>query len=307
VVRSRLKAVNLAAYTVSWLQSEKGRSSVVKLGTTVLSWALGALNEARVKKFLSRMGKRQLKDVSLAPFLGHTVTWLVGDGRHQELLTHTLRYAIVVLNDNRETIRERVQQESPWWIPGFVDDRILQQMLQRVETRLFEITLDPKHPMREQFGGWLERFAQQLKTSPEHKQLGEEFKQKILENDALQAYLYGLWRELAGKLEKDLGRADSMVGQKISNWLDGLTQELEQDEDIKTWINDWLCDAIVVIVERNRAQISTLISETVKSWDGEETSNRLELAIGRDLQFIRINGTLVGGLVGLIIHAITVI
>jgi uncharacterized membrane-anchored protein YjiN (DUF445 family) len=307
VVRSRLRKVNLAAYTVSWLQSDKGRTSIVKLGTTILSWALGALSETRVKKFLSRLGKRQLKDVSLAPFLGHTVSWLVSDGRHQDVLTHVLRYAIVVLNDNRENIRERVQQESPWWIPGFVDDRILEQMLQRVETRLFEMTLDPQHPMRDQFGDWLERFADKLKTSPEHTKLGEEFKQKILENDALQTYLYGLWRELAGRLEKDLAYPDSTVRQKISDWLDGVTQELEQDEDIQSWINDWLCDAIVVIVERNRAQISSLISDTVKSWDGKETSKRLELAIGRDLQFIRINGTLVGGLVGLIIHAISAI
>ena len=307
VVRSKLKSVNLASYAVNWLQSEKGRASVADLGTAVLRWALGALSETRVRKFLSRLGKRQLKDVSLAPFLGHTVEWLVRDGRHQQLLTQMLRYAIVVLHDNRESIRERVQQESPWWIPGFVDDRILAQMLQRIETQLFEMTLDAEHPMREQFTGWLERLAHNLKTSPEHRQLGEDFKQKILENNALQDYLYGLWRELAGRLEKDLDHPHSAVRQKINDWLNGISLELEQDKDMQTWINDWLSDAIVVIVDRNREQISTLISDTVQSWDGEDTSRRVELAIGRDLQFIRINGTLVGGLVGLLIHAISLL
>jgi uncharacterized membrane-anchored protein YjiN (DUF445 family) len=305
VVRSRLSQVNLAAYVVSWLNTEKGRTSIANLASSVMSWALGALSEDRVKQFLAKLGKRQLKDVSLAPFLGHTLSWLAGDGRHQQVLTHVLRYAIVVLNDNREKIRERIQQESPWWIPGFVDDRILQQMIQRVETRLFEMTLDPEHPMREQFGSWLERLADNLKTSPEHRKFGEEFKQKILENDALQTYLYGLWQELASRLEEDLEHPESGVKQKIDHWLDGVAQELEQDEAMQSRINDWLCDAIVMIVEKNRAQISSLISETVKSWDGEETSKRMELAIGRDLQFIRINGTLVGGLVGLVIHALT--
>ncbi len=305
VVRVKLQKVNLAAYTVNWLQSEKGRTSVADLGTAVLRWALDALSEERVRNFLSRLGRRQLKDISLAPFLGHTLEWLVRDGRHQQLLTQMLRYAIVVLHDHRDTIRERVQQESPWWIPGFVDDRILRQMLQRIETRLFEMTLDQDHPMREQFSGWLKRLAHNLKTSPEHRQLGEEFKQQILENDALQDYLYGLWRELAGRLAKDLDHPHSKVRMQISDWTDGVSIELASDAGMQAWINDWLSDAIVAIVERNRAQISSLISDTVQSWDGEDTSKRVELAIGYDLQFIRINGTLVGGLVGLVIHALT--
>ena len=99
----------------------------------------------------------------------------------------------------------------------------------------------------------------------------------------------------------------SKVKLKVSDWLHDVALELEQDAEMQAWINNWLSDAMVVIVERNRAQISTLISDTVQSWDGEDTSRRVELAIGRDLQFIRINGTLVGGLVGLIIHALTLI
>lgn len=305
VVRAKLQKVNLAGHSVDWLHSKGGRDSVADLGVAVLNWALGALHEERVRKFLSRLGRRQLKDVSLAPFLGQTIDWLVRDGRHQQVLTQMLRYAIVVLHDHREAIRERVKHESPWWIPGFVDDRILAQMLQRIETQLFEMTLDPEHALREQFAGWLQRLAHSLRTNPEHRELGEEFKQQILENDQLQDYLYGLWRELAGSLEEDLVRPNSKVRLKIGDWLDGVVLELEQDEGMQAWINDWLTDALVVIVERNRAQISTLISDTVHSWDGEDTSRRVELAIGRDLQFIRINGTLVGGLVGLAIHAFT--
>ena len=305
VVRRKLQSANLAGYMVNWLQSGKGRASVLELGTAVTRWALGALSETRVRKFLSRLGRRQLADVSLAPFLGSTIQWLVRDGRHQQILTQALRYTIVVLNDNRDTIRERVQLESPWWLPGFVDDRILKQVLERIETQMFEMTLDPAHPMREQFSALLERLAHNLKTSKEHRKLGESFKQQILENDTLQDYLYGLWRELAERLANDLDRSDSKLRTSIGDWLDGVVVELERDAGIQAWINEWLTDAVVVIVQRNRTQISSLISDTVQSWDGEDTSRRVELAIGRDLQFIRINGTLVGGLVGLLIHALT--
>ena len=305
VVRRKLQNANLAGYMVNWLQSDKGRASVLELGTAVMRWILGALSEKRVKTFLSRLGRRQLADVSLAPLLGSTIEWLIRDGRHQQILTQVLRYTIVVLNDNREAIRERVQQESPWWLPGFVDDRILKQMLERIEAQLFEMTLDPDHRMREQFSSWLEQLANNLKTSKEHRRLGESFKQQILENDTLQDYLYGLWRELVQRLEKDLDQPDSKLRSSISDWLDGVADELESDAGIQAWINEWLTDAVVVIVQRNRAQISSLISDTVQSWDGQDTSRRVELAIGRDLQFIRINGTLVGGLVGLLLHALT--
>ncbi len=307
VVRTKLESVNLSRFMVDWLQSGKGRGSVQDFGTGMLRWGLDALHEERVRDFLSRLGRRQLKDVSLAPLLGHSLEWLVRDDRHQEILTHALRYCIVVLNDNRDAIRERVQQKSPWWIPGFVDDRILQQMLERIEVQLFEMSLDSSHPLRGQFNRWVLNLAHELRTSPEHRRIGRRLKQELLENDALQDYLYGIWEELSGRLEKDLSRPDSKVREQIGEWVDNVAAELGQDGDMQDWINAWLTDSVVQVVDRNRAQIASLISDTVKSWDGLDTSRRVELAIGRDLQFIRINGTLVGGLVGVVIHAIKLI
>jgi uncharacterized membrane-anchored protein YjiN (DUF445 family) len=307
VVRVKLESVNLSGFAVGWLQSGRGRTSVQDFGVGMLRWGLEALHEERVRDFLSRLSRRQLKDVSLAPMLGHSLEWLVRDDRHQDVLTHLLRYCIVVLNDNRDSIRERVQQKSPWWIPGFVDDRILQQMLERIEIQLFEMSLDSEHPLRGQFNQWLLNLAHELKTSPEHRRVGQRLKQELLENDALQDYLYGIWETLSSQLEGDLDRHDSRVRGQIGAWADNVSAELRQDEQMQAWINGWLTDAVVLIVERNRAQIASLISDTVRSWDGHDTSRRVELAIGRDLQFIRINGTLVGGLVGVVIHAVKLI
>jgi uncharacterized membrane-anchored protein YjiN (DUF445 family) len=303
VVRRKLTSVDLSGVTLEWLRSQKGRGSVQDFGAGMLSWALEALHEERVREFLSRLSRRQLKNVSLAPLMGHTLDWLIKDDRHQHVLTQVLRYAIVVLSDNRENIREQVKQESPWWLPGFVDDRILKQMLERIENQLFQMSLDPAHPLRGQFNEWLQGLSLDLKTSPEHRRTGQRLKAQLLDNDALQDYLYGLWRELVTRLEDDLGQPDSSVRAQIGEWVDGLADELGGDPAMQGWINDWLTDTIVVLVDRNRSQIASLISDTVQSWDGGDTSRRVELAIGRDLQFIRINGTLVGGLVGVAIHA----
>ena len=304
VVRKKLQNTNLAAFVVSWLKSEKGRRSVEDLSTSVLRWALGALHEKRVRRFLSRLSSKQLAGVSLAPLLGSTLDWLVRGQRHQQILTQILRYTIVLVHDNRDAIRARVQKESPWWLPGFVDDRILKKILERIEHQLFEMALDQDHPMRGQFNQWVQNLADNLKHSPEHRRMGDEFKRQLLENDELQDYLYGLWRELARNIESDIEQPESVIRQHIGQWLGNVAEELDGDPEMQAWLNAWLVNAITLVVGRNSAQIASLISDTVKSWDGMDTSRRVELAIGRDLQFIRINGTLVGGLVGLLIHAV---
>lgn len=306
VVRAKLQRTNLAEFVVHWLQSKKGRKSIEDLSVTVLRWALGALHEQRVRRFLSRVSRKQLVNIQLAPLLGNTLDWLISGQRHQQVLTQILRYTIVLVHDNRDAIRTRVKQESPWWIPGFVDDRVLQKMLERIEHQLFEMALDQDHALRQKFNDWVQNLAQDLKHNSEHRRLGEEFKQQLLENDELQDYLYGLWRELADGIEKDIGKPDSAIKRQVGKWLSNVAEELDRDEDMQAWVNAWLVDAITLIVARNSAQIASLISDTVKTWDGQDTSRRVELAIGRDLQFIRINGTLVGGLVGLIIHAVKV-
>jgi uncharacterized membrane-anchored protein YjiN (DUF445 family) len=304
VVRRKLRSTNLVVLIVDWLKSEKGRKSVQDLAVTALGWALGALHEDRVRRFLSRLSGRQLKDANLAAMAGSTLQWLVRGQRHQQILTQALRNTIVLIHDHRETIRTRVQQESPWWVPGFVDDRILKTMLERIEHQLFEMALDADHPLRERFNLWVQDLAQRLSCDAEYRRLGDELKEQLLANDELQDYLYGLWRELAATIEADLEGPDSAFREQLGQWLSNVTDELGRDEDMQAWVNDWLVEAITLVVGQNSEQIASLISDTVKTWDGEDTSRRVELAIGRDLQFIRINGTLVGGLVGLVIHAV---
>jgi uncharacterized membrane-anchored protein YjiN (DUF445 family) len=146
-----------------------------------------------------------------------------------------------------------------------------------------------------------------LQNSPQNLRWGEQLKQELLENDDLQEYLYRLWTDLARSLGNDLEDPESGIRQQLSDLLTGLAEEMDQDEDMQSWVNGWLVDSAVSIVDENRQAIASLISDTVKNWNAADTSYRVELAIGHDLQFIRINGTLVGGLVGLVIHAVKMI
>jgi uncharacterized membrane-anchored protein YjiN (DUF445 family) len=307
VVRVKLSGVNLSLHMALWLGTRRGRENVTGLAVSLLRWGMGALHEKRVRAFIGRLSQRRFSGIELAPMMGQTLEWLIRGGRHQQVLTQVIRHLIVVLHDNNDVIRERVQHKSPWWLPGFVDDRILKQMLERIETHLFEMSLDPGHELRGQFNDWLSNLAEELKTSAEYRQLGDRLKQQMLENSELQDYLYSLWTELVLGIEQDLDEPESVIRVQLSEWLAVFASELEEDYDMQLLVNGWLLDSGVALVKRNRHAISTLISDTVESWDGTDTSRRVELAIGHDLQFIRINGTLVGGLVGVLIHAITLI
>lgn len=303
VVRTRLASVNLAGNAANWLKSPRGEERVSELAVRLSRNLLDALDEDEVRRFVSRLGSRQLQQVDLAPLLGRSLAWLIADGRHQEMLTQAFRFSLVLLHDNRELIRGNVQRESPWWLPGFVDDRIVVEMLDRIETLLLEMALSPDHPMRDDFNGWMAQWADDLQTSPEYRRWGEQFKQGLSENKDLQDYLFQLWRDLADSLHRDLEDPDSPLRRDLQRLLQGFAEELGRDSDMQLWVNGWMQDAAVNLVDEHREAISSLISDTVKSWDAVETSRRVEAAIGRDLQFIRINGTLVGGLVGVLIHA----
>lgn len=305
VVRARLAAVNLAGTAAKWLKSPTGQDKATDLATRLARSALDALGEDEVRLFLGRIMSRQLESLDPAPLMGRGLAILVEDGRHEELLTQALRFALVALHDNRDRIRGQVRQGSPWWLPGFADDRIVVEMLDRIEALLLEMSLAPEHPMRRDFDQWTAHWANDLVNSPEFRRWGSGLRDRLAENEALQSYLYDLWQDLAAALSRDLERPDSVLRKEVRRLLTSLADELERDGEMQLWLNAWLLEAVVGLVEGQREAIAGVVSDTVRSWDAVETSSRIESAIGRDLQFIRVNGTLVGGLVGVLIHAYT--
>ena len=302
-VRAKLESVSLAQKAAAWLQTKAGRERVVQSGLSLLLWMAGAWHEESVRQFVRRLSVRQLERLDFAPLLGKTLDWLMQDRRHQQVLTHALRYAVILLHDNRETIRGNVRRESPWWLPGFIDDRILQQMLNRIESLLMQMSLDPDHPMRSDFDVVLQRWTTELRTATALREAAEHFRQAAMNNEDLQEYFYQLWMDLVAAVETDIQSPESSMRAQLDRLVASLAGELARDTQMQAVVDRWLTELAVASVQDNRDAIASLISDTVDSWDAQETSQRVELAIGHDLQYIRINGTLVGGLVGLMIHA----
>ena len=231
----------------------RGQARLLELADAVIRWALDALDEQRVRRFLARLSRKQIERLDLAPLAGYALEWLVRGNRHQDVLTQVLRHAIVLLHEHRENIRERVQEESPWWIPGFVDDHILKKMLERIEHHLFEMSLDPRAPAA--------RAVQRLADRPGRRvadQPGIPAQRR-----PVQAATAGK-RRVAGLPVRPVGGPGARACATISTTRNHgcaancgqpckrVASELEADAGMQAWINDWLTETVVTLVDGNR-------------------------------------------------------
>lgn len=301
-LRQRLREVDPALRMASW--AGRNRHQVSEIAGRLLTWALQAVREDRAQQFLQDHILSRLKHRRIAPTLAATLSVLVENGQHQHALTEVLRQAVILLDRHRDDIRQRIKQESPWWVPGFIDDRIFQQLLTKIEGRLNEIVLEPEHEARQRFDETCRRWADDLSGDTPTAEMVEALKQDLLEHPLVQDYAQALWERLRDLMLAQAADANSPLRAAVTRAIRRVARDLEQNQPLRDLVNRWLEDAFVFMVENNQQEITGLITETVKRWDAETAASRIELAVGRDLQFIRINGTVVGGLVGLVIHAL---
>jgi uncharacterized membrane-anchored protein YjiN (DUF445 family) len=246
-----------------------------------------------------------LRQVPIAPVLAKGLALLTVDDRHQQLFDKVIQGLLRLVAENEELIRERIREESPWWVPGVVDDRIHRKVLGGIERTLFEVAEDADHPLRYQFDELLADWMVQLKESPEVIARAEAIKQQVLDPETSGRLAASLWQELKSLLGREGSAADDGTSSGVARGLAALGSAALEDETLLEKIDGWVIGAVLKVVEQHRGEVGQLIAQTVGSWDPDETTRRIELLVGRDLQFIRINGTLVGGLVGLLIYTAT--
>lgn len=300
-LRQRLREIDPALRVATW--AGRNRHQVSEIAGRLVTWALQAVREDQAQKFLAEHVLSRLKHRRIAPTLAATLSVLVENGQHQHALTEVLRQAVILLDRHRDDIRQRIKQESPWWVPGFIDDRIFQQLLTKVEGRLNEIVLEPEHEARRRFDQTCRQWADDLANDTPAAQMVEALKQDLLNHPLVQDYAHALWERLRELMLAQAADANSPLRKAVTRVIRRVARDLEGNQALRDLLNRWLEDAFVFVVENNQQEITGLITETVKRWDADTAAARIELAVGRDLQFIRINGTVVGGLVGLIIHA----
>lgn len=302
VIAQRLITLRPAERLATWLMEPESVRSVSRQLARAVSAGANVLRDEDVDNLIGKALLNRIRETPVAPLIGKFLALLTADNRHQALLDQAIRLTARGISENQDLIRERVDKEAPWWVPGAVEDKITKRIVEALEATLRDVNENPDHPLRQRFDTALDEFIVRLQASPEVILKAERIKEEVLSAEAVQQLSSAIWRDTKEKLSRYADSPDEVNTEAIERGLRGLGQAIKSDPVLMAKIDQWIVDAAIAVIERYQNEVGELIATTVKRWDPIATSRRIELAIGRDLQFIRINGTLVGGLAGMLLY-----
>ena len=310
-VLGKLRTLDPAAQLARALSDPLKARQVERHAVALAQHALQAFDDERVRHFVKSLALRQLGALDVSRLTGQVLDVLTAQGRHQALLDGSLVRLGVLLED--EAVQARIADAIAAEVKVlryFGLDKVAGQLATRKLVAGFarlvaEMGADPEHELRGRFDAWVGEQIERLKHDPAVHARGEAMKQEVLAHPAIGQYLQGLWGEVLAWLQADLAQPESVSGARVREAVLELGRRLQADEAMQRWINDQVEQAAPALVDRYRETLRRYIASVVDAWDTREMTDELERHIGRDLQFVRVNGTLVGGLVGLAIHSAT--
>ncbi|MEE2793497.1 MAG: DUF445 domain-containing protein [Pseudomonadota bacterium] len=310
VVGRRMGSMNLAHAVGSYLadpgamKDSRIRSGAGELAVEVLE----SLDPERLGTQVRSGIKTQLGKLEVAPLLGGMLDAMIADGRHKPLIDKIIRWAGLVLEDNETMVRDMVHKRANAVLRFTgLDERLANSVLDGLYKLLAEVLVDPEHPLRSKVEEGLHELARGLREDPEMRERVERMKNELLDNPAIGEWWQGVWERLRANLIASIRNSNGPGGGYLGETLGELGAALRDDARLQRQVNRFARRTAVGVATRYGDQIVRLVSETVRRWDARTITDRVEGAVGRDLQFIRINGTMVGGLVGVTIHTLEAI
>ena len=308
VVARRMGSMNLAGAVGSYLADPKAAQDTrIRAGAAELAEeVLESLDPARLGTQVRSGIAAQLEKLEIAPLLGGMLDAMIADGRHKPLIDKIIRWAGLVLEDHEALVRDMVHRRANAVLRFTgLDERLANSVIDGLYKLLAEVLVDPQHPLRDKIEEGLQELAKGLREDPEMQERVERMKRELLHNPAIADWWQGVWERIRARLirsiRESVGTGPGYLGETLAE----LGAALRDDERLQMQVNRFARRTAVGIATRYGDQIVQLVSETVRRWDATTLTDRVEGAVGRDLQFIRINGTLVGGLVGVTLHTLS--
>lgn len=305
VLSDRLRSADVAGRLAGWLSQRENAERIAGAVAAGVAGAVQVLRDEDVEAFIERGLAKRVRETEAAPLVGNVLSMVATSDLRQEVLDGVVRLLANLFEENRATIRDRIDEELPWWVPAPIDDKIYRRVTEAIERTLADLQSHPDHPLRLRFDDLITRFVDDLKSSPDVIARGEAIKEEMLDHPSVRNFSKRLWEELREALvEHGSGEASDLRGPLVHGIL-RFAHAVKEDPHLREKIDGWAERAMVHVAESSRHEVAQVISHTVGQWDPRETSRKIELQVGKDLQFIRINGTVVGGLAGLVIHTVS--
>jgi uncharacterized membrane-anchored protein YjiN (DUF445 family) len=308
VVARRMRNLDVAGAIGRFLSQPPGEGRLRAGGSRLLADILEALDQEKLGGMVKGALAQRMRAIDVAPLLGKTLEAAMTEERHVPMVDGIVTWAGRTLDANEDLIRDMVHQRAGWILKlAGLDAKLADAIVEGLRKLTIDMAVDPDHPLRAKAEEGLARLADGLQADPELREKVEAWKNEMIENPAVTDWLGGVWENSrAGLLTAARDPGAALAG-KFGDALRQLGETLQTEPRLRQTINLFARRATVGAVASYGDGIVTLVSETVRSWDARTISDRLENAVGRDLQYIRINGTLVGGLVGVAIHTAEVL
>jgi uncharacterized membrane-anchored protein YjiN (DUF445 family) len=305
IVGERVTAAQIPQRLGEWLaEPEHARRLADELSNAITGLA-NVLRDDELRDSLAAFADKRLRALDIAGLLARILEAVLDAGQHQAALTTLLRGGRTFLDTNRAVFRQRLSEESPDWVPEWLDDRVFNKGFSLLQDFLADVIGNAEHPLRRSYDEQLHELAQRLRNDPEQIARVEAARDQLLDHPRIREYLANLWDSVKALVLHEADDPDSDVRRSAQSLTIRLGQVLRDDADVGAKIDEALLRLTGHIVRNYADDLTDVITTTVERWDTEETSRRLELQVGRDLQFIRINGTVVGALAGLAIYTLT--
>lgn len=304
-IRPYIGQLKVSAYAAQWLEKEKNKQLMVTEAAKLLADIINKLDDEQVADFIAKKGGDLLSAVELNKIVSNALRYFLDKQEHEQLVTTLAQKIKEYITANDDMVREKVKKESYFFIPEFIDNKLAKKISGGLVKYFDEIENDPGHRIRKEISAQLYAFATSLQEEDKWKAEFARLQQHILSEEKLRDYAVAIWSSMKKTLQQELSSPGSSLLKYFSKSIDELALSLKTDMALQQKIDGWVRYTAYKYILRNTDRVGALISDTVGNWKGRELSRKLELEVGKDLQFIRINGTLVGGLVGLLIYTIT--
>lgn len=305
VVRDKLRSLDIARRAGTWMGQDANAARITGELASATRGMVTVMRDDEVRNAMEHILRDRLEKVEVSPTLGRLLEQIVADGAHHPLVEVLVGRARTWVEDNRPLIMDIVGRQAPDWSPRFADELIASRIHSELLRFVTAIQENPSHQVRQSIDRMLQEVSWDLRHNPAMQQRVEGAKSALLDHPEVKAALGNLWNSAKSILIEASDDPNSALQQRVRQSISNLGNRLATDEAMQDKANRWIENAVLHVVSNYRSELTDVITDTVARWDGQETAQKIELQVGRDLQFIRINGTVVGALAGLGIHAAT--
>lgn len=302
VIAEKIRSMDLSRRVARWISEPENARAIAEQVTAGLAGVVKVINDDDIQLMIETKVRDKIRTTSFAPIIGDLLSFITSGRRQQDLFDGAVSMGMYLLEDSDGDIRDKVQQETPWWFPSSVDKAIYVRIVRSVSKMLYEMQVDIYHPLRVRLVKMMNEFMEDLKHSEDIRRKETAIKEDLLNAPAVIDFTGSLWHDIKELLVQQSEKPDAELKQAIEQSVIKFGHSILEDDKLAEKIDGWAEDSARYLINTYGHEVASLISDTIETWDPGATSERIEEQIGKDLQFIRINGTVVGGLVGLSIH-----